>query len=315
MVADQNSPLLEVDGLSLRFGERVVLDKLSLTVRRGEIFGLLGPNGSGKSTTFSILTGLLTPQAGTLRYDGAVIKPGDRRLRTKMGVVFQKPSLDPNLSCAENLRMAGALYRVPKRALTERVSTLLEFADLSDRIDERVQTLSGGMRRRLELARSLIHYPEFLIMDEPTTGLDEISFHRTWKRLHALCAKRHLTILMSTHRPEEAAHCHRLAMIDKGAVAACDTPEALQRSVSGDVITLEGADHGLLAEVVRTQFNLEPRTVERGVAFTCEQGHALIPRIVEALPKGVLTAVYMKRPSLADVFLKLTGHDLDEDQQ
>jgi ABC-2 type transport system ATP-binding protein len=312
--AAHGEALLEVRGLALRFRERRVLDGLDFSVRRGEIFGLLGPNGSGKSTTFRILTGLLVPDAGTLVFDGAPIAPGDRRLRRRLGVVFQNPSVDIALTCRENLLLTAALHRVPRGEAKQRAETLLELADLADRADEVVKNLSGGMRRRLELARSLIHRPSLLIMDEPTTGLDEISFHRTWDRLQALRRRDGLTILLTTHRPEEAAQCDRLALIDRGVVIACDTPENLQRAVSGDVITVSGDDRDGLAAVVRERFGLEARQVDDGVSFVCERGHELIPRLVEAFPAGRLRAVNLKRPSLADVFLKLTGHELGQEQ-
>jgi ABC-2 type transport system ATP-binding protein len=294
----------------MRFGDRQVLDGLDFSVARGEVFGLLGPNGSGKSTTFRILTGLIEPQAGTLTFDGQPIRPGDRRLRRKLGVVFQNPSVDVALTCRENLLLTAALHRVPRADAKQRAAELLEFADLADRADEPAKNLSGGMRRRLEVARSLIHRPSLLIMDEPTVGLDEVSFHRAWERLLALRRREGLTLLLTTHRPEEAAHCDRLALLDRGTIIACDTPEALQRSVSGDVITLSGDDRDELATVVSQRFGLAPRPVDDGVQFVCERGHELIPRLVEAFPPGRLRAVNLKRPSLADVFLKLTGHEL-----
>lgn len=309
----ETPPLLAVRDLEAGFGARRVLTGLSFSVARGEVFGLLGPNGSGKSTTFRILTGLLEPRGGSLTFDGRPIRPGDRRLRRQIGVVFQSPSVDDYLTCRENLRLAAALHRVPRREAEQRAEAMLELADLADRADEPVKTLSGGMRRRLELARSLIHRPALLIMDEPTTGLDEASFARMWDRLLELRDREGVTILLTTHRPEEAARCDRLALMDGGVVVACDTPEALQRSVSGDVISLHGDDVERLAAVVRERFGLEPQPLDDGVRFVCERGHELIPRLVEAFPPGSLKAVNLKRPSLADVFLELTGRELAND--
>lgn len=310
-----DTPLLAVSNLNVAYGRREVLKGLSFEVRPGEVFGLLGPNGSGKSTTFSVLTGLLAPQGGDFSFDGQPVKPGARSLRTQIGVVFQKPSLDPNMTCRENLAMAGALHGVKGDAAKDRIRQLLRFADLSDRADEVVKTLSGGMRRRLELARSLMHGPKLLIMDEPTTGLDEASFHRTWQRLHQLRDTEGLSILLSTHRPEEAAHCDRLALINDGVVVACDTPAALQAAVDGDVISVFGRDPDDIANTLREALDVAPRLIEGGCTFRCTAGHTLIPRVVEALPKGRLRAVNLKRPSLADVFLKLTGHDLDKEEE
>ena len=306
-------PLLEVESLYVRREELEVLKGLSLTVREGEIFGLLGPNGSGKSTTFSVLTGLLPYQRGMLRYRGAEFKPEGRGFRQELGVVFQHPSLDNDLSARENLLLAAALHRIPKKEAQKRSQSLLRFADLSDRADERVKNFSGGMRRRLELARSLMHRPRLLLMDEPTTGLDEISFQRSWSQIKTLTQEEGVSVLLSTHRPEEAAHCDRIAFISDGTVIACDTPEALQAQISGDRLQLTGADPELLTRVLREQFSLEAQPFEGGVSCHCEAGHQLIPRVVEALPEGALHSVQLQRPHLGDVFLKLTGAQLAEE--
>lgn len=313
-MASESTPLLEVDDLHVAYGRREVLKGLSFSVASGEVFGLLGPNGSGKSTTFSVLTGLLRAKRVGLRFEGQPVAPGARRLRSQIGVVFQKPSLDPNMTCRENLAMAGALHGVRGEAAKERIRQLLRFADLSDRASEAVKTLSGGMRRRLELARALMHGPRLLVMDEPTTGLDEASFHRTWQRLHQLRDSEGLSILLSTHRPEEAAHCDRLALINDGVVVASDTPAALQAAVEGDVISVYGRDPEDIANTLRDTLDVAPRLIEGGCTFRCTEGHTLIPRVVEALPKGRLRAVNLKQPSLADVFLKLTGQDLTEEE-
>lgn len=287
-----------------------VLSGVSFEVRRGEVFGLLGPNGSGKSTTFSVLTGLLVPEKVQLTFDGQPVQPGAAALRRRLGVVFQKPSLDPNLSGRENLMLSAALHSIPKAEARTRVERLLDFADLSNRADDIVKKLSGGMRRRLELARALVHDPDLLLMDEPTTGLDEASYQRTWQRLHALRAERGLTILLSTHRPEEAGQCDRIALIDQGGVVASDTPANLLSRVSGDVLTVLATDAEALIPELTAQFGVTPVRIEGGLEFACEAGHSLIPRLVEAFPRGRLSAVSLKRPGLAEVFLKLTGRAL-----
>lgn len=303
--------LLCVRGLVVRYGERTVLEGLSFAVDRGEIFGLLGPNGSGKSTTFAVLTGLLEPAAGEIFLDGERVAAGDRRLRARLGVVFQNPSLDPRLSARENLALGAALYRVPRAEARARAEELLAFADLAQRADEPVARYSGGMRRRLELARALLHRPDVLLMDEPTTGLDEVSFQRTWQRIDALRRTEGLTVILTTHRPEEAERCDRLAVIHGGKIVAVDTPEHLRARVSGDVIALEARDPDAVADMVRAKFALEPHVSEGRVLIERERGHELIPRLVEAFPTGTLEAVSMRRPSLADAFLKLTGRSLD----
>lgn len=306
------SVLLEAKNLTLSFGARQVLRGLSFKVHRGELFGLLGPNGCGKSTTFELMLGLLPPEEGEWFYEGKAIKPGARLLRRKVGVVFQKPSLDPNLSAVENLQLAGALHGMKAALIKQKLPALLDLADLTDRATELVKTLSGGMRRRLELARSLIHDPQLLVMDEPTTGLDAASFVRIWKKIQGIRAERGLSVLLTTHRPEEAAFCDQLALMQSGSVLACDTPANLQRAVSGDIITIEGDLEGV-AELLSAQFGVEPKARDGAIEFACDAGHELIPRVVEALPAGSLRAIHLKRPSLGDVFLKLTGNTLDED--
>lgn len=309
-----STPLLEARDLTIYRGDLEVLTELSFQVREGEIFGLLGPNGSGKSTTFSCLMGLLPIQNGELFFNGAAVQGGSKSLLRSMGIVFQNPSLDPLMSARENLEMAARLYRIPKQARQERIEELLRVADLIDRADEKVNTYSGGMKRRLELVRSLIHHPKLLVMDEPTTGLDEGAFQRTWRRLLKLRDERGVSILLSTHRPEEAAFCDRIGFIHEGKLVACDTPEALQRLVSGDHINLSvSGEPDLLAEQLTARLGLEVKVIRGHLHLTAEEGHTLIPRIIEALPEGVVQSINMTRPHLGDVFLHLTGEQLAEE--
>ncbi len=308
--------LLSAEGLRHAYGARQVLDGLSFEVARGEIFGFLGPNGAGKTTTFHVLTGLLTAQSGSFRLEGRPVQAGDRALRQRLGVVFQSPSLDLKLTARENLALGAALYSVPRDEARPRIQQLLEFAELADRADEPVQRFSGGMRR-LELARALVHQPEILVLDEPTSGLDEASFQRAWARLLRLQQDEGLTVLVTTHRPEEAERCQRLLVLHHGRAVACDTVEQLRRSVSGDVIALEladGQDPQAAQQLLLQRFELASRLAERSLLLERDKGHEWIPRLVEAFPPGALRSVSLRRPSLADVFLKLTGKELDEDE-
>jgi ABC-2 type transport system ATP-binding protein len=291
-----------------------VLSGVDFEVRPAEVFGFLGPNGAGKSTLFSILAGLLPPQAGVLLAGGVPVGPRDAALRARTGVVFQSPSLDAKLTCAENLHLAAALFRVPRAEARERAARLLAEAGLADRAREPAGRLSGGLRRRLELARALVHRPSLLLLDEPTTGLDAASFARTWEAIEALRRAEGLTVLLTTHRPEEAERCDRLAVLSHGRVAACETPAALRSRVSGDVLVLEADDPGPLALELRARLGLEPRPVEGGVEVVRERGHELVPRIVEAFPPGRFRSVAVRRPTLADAFLRLTGASLQEDE-
>jgi ABC-2 type transport system ATP-binding protein len=304
---------LEIVGLRHRFGDRAALDGLSLALRPGEIFGLLGPNGSGKSTALRVLTGLLVPDAGELRLDGERVAPGGRKLRQHMGVVFQAASLDARLSLRENLVLSAALYGLSGQRAAQRVDEQLELAGLRDRQDDPVLELSGGMKRRLELARALLHEPSLLVMDEPTTGLDETFFRQTWTRIEALRRERGLTVLLTTHRAEEAERCDRVAVIDGGRVVAQDTPEALRRLVSGDVLTLLAREPEALCAELAERLSLSARVIDGRVVLEHERGHELIPRLVEALPVGRLHALSMHRPTLSDVFVNLTGRSLRDE--
>jgi ABC-2 type transport system ATP-binding protein len=311
VTAQKLSPdYLRADGIVHRYGDRAVLEGLSFGVARGEAFGFLGPNGAGKTTTFHILCGLLAPTAGELRLGDQSVRPGDRRLRTRMGVVFQSLSLDLKLTARENLLLGAALYRIPRAEARKRADELLAMMDLADRAREAVQKFSGGMRRRLEIARALIHKPEILVMDEPTSGLDEATFQRTWARLHELRAKEQLTILLTTHRPEEAEKCDRLAILSGGRIVACETPDELRQRVSGDIVTIEAEAPDEIVRAVNDKFGVGARLAEGRVVIERERGHELIPRLVEAFPAGRLRTVGMRRPSLGDAFVKITGEEL-----
>ncbi len=304
------APALAARDLTFRFGDREVLAGVSFEVMPGEIFGFLGPNGAGKSTLFSILAGLLPPASGALLAGGAPVAARDPALRARTGVVFQSPSLDPKLSCRENLLLAASLFRVPRAEARERVERLLAGAGLADRAREPAGRLSGGLKRRLELARALVHRPALLILDEPTNGLDAAAFARTWATVEALRRDEGLTVLLTTHRPEEAERCDRLAVLARGRVAACATPEALRSRVAGDVLEVEADDPGALAVEVRARLGLPVRVLPRGIAVERERGHELVPRLVEAFPPGRLRSVAVRRPTLADAFLDLTGESL-----
>jgi ABC-2 type transport system ATP-binding protein len=306
--------LLEVSGLSRRFGARQALESLSFEVRAGEIFGLLGPNGAGKSTAFQILACILRPDAGLVYFNGRELSLDDPALRAKMGVVFQRSSLDDQLTARENLLLGAELYGLSRARAKARVAEMFELIELSDRAEEKVEAWSGGMRRRLELGRALVHQPQVLLMDEPTQGLDEASFRKFWAHAESLRQASGLTILITTHRPEEAERCDRLAIIDAGRLVALDSPGALAARMGGDVITIEAAEPSQVLEVLRDRFELAGALVEGRIQVERREGHALIPRLVEAFPPGQLQSVSLRRPTLADVFLKITGHSLGADQ-
>jgi ABC-2 type transport system ATP-binding protein len=305
-----DAPFLELDGLVRRFGERAAVDGLSVKIGRGGVFGFLGPNGAGKTTTFHLLTGLLHADAGRILLEGRPATPTDPRMRQRLGVVFQEPSLDDKLTGLENLRLGAALYGLSAKTAEARITELLQLVELGDRARDSVAEYSGGMKRRLEVARVLLPHPEILIMDEPSRGIDQATQRRIWTQLLDWRRRRRLTILLTTHVPDEAEYCDRLAVLDHGKVIALDTPESLRGRVGGDVIVLEGDAPDELALEVARVISMEARVVDGKVVVEAPRGHELIPRIVEALPQRRLSAVGMRRPTLADAFVHLTGRGL-----
>jgi len=303
---------LALEGVALRRGGREVLRGVSLEVAPGEIFGLLGPNGAGKSTLFAILAGLLRPDAGRFSLDGRPIAPGARELRARAGIVFQDPGLDGKLSAEENLRLAAALHRVPRAIARERIARLVAGVGLAERARDRVERLSGGMRRRLELARALVHQPALLVMDEPTVGLDAAAFRAFWATIEALRRAEGTTVILTTHRPDEAEHCDRLAILAQGRIVACERPDALRARVAGDVLVVETDDAPEVARVLTERLGIEARVRGDAVLVEHEEGHTLVPRIVEVFPPGRLRAISVRRPTLADAYLAVTGEALEE---
>jgi ABC-2 type transport system ATP-binding protein len=304
-------PRLALHDVAARRGGREVLRGVSLSVGRGEIVGLLGPNGAGKSTLFAILAGLLRPEAGRFELDGRPIAAGARELRARAGIVFQEPGLDGKLTAEENLRLAAALHRVPPAEARDRVAALLEGAGLAGRAREPAERLSGGMRRRLELARALVHRPELLVMDEPTNGLDAGAFRAFWEGIEALRRGEGLAVILITHRPDEAERCDRIAVLARGHIVACEPPDALRARVAGDLVAVEADRPEEIARALSERLGLEPRVRPEGVTVERDAGHALVPRIVELFPPGRLRAVSVRRPTLADAYLAVTGDSLD----
>jgi len=305
------SPILQIQGLNHRYGERAALAGVSFEVQPGEIFGFLGPNGSGKTTLFRILSTLIAPQEGKVtlhlppqQFDLLTDRTAIRR---QIGVVFQSPSLDKQLTAEENLRHHGHLYGLHGEELERRIDEMLSRVGLAQRPTELVGTFSGGMRRRVELAKGLLTRPRILLLDEPSTGLDPGARIDLWRYLREIRQGAGVTILVTTHLMDEAEHCDRLAIMDAGKLAACDTPAALKNQIGADVITLTTDDAAGLASAVRERFGIEVEQVDSTVRIERERGHEFIPQLVEAFV-GRIRSVSLGKPTLEDVFIRITGH-------
>jgi len=310
---------IDVEGLVRRFGDFVAVDGVSFQVRDDEIFGFLGPNGAGKTTTINMLCTLLRPSGGTARVNGFEVISQQDQVRQSIGLIFQDPSLDEQLTGRENMRFHAMLYDVSREDFKRRSDQLLAMVDLTEKADELVRTYSGGMKRRLEIARGLLHQPRVLFLDEPTLGLDPQTRRHIWDYLRRLRAERGVTMFMTTHYMDEAENCDRIAIIDHGKIVAVDAPENLKALVGGDVITLWTSDAAAASLVLREQHGLEPRQGPEGqLILEADGGEALIPRLISGFANGKhkveVNSVNLRRPTLEDVFIKLTGRAIRSEE-
>jgi len=306
-----SSPAVEVKNLICRYGERVALQGIGFAVSRGEVFGLLGPNGGGKTTLFRVLATLLEPDDGQARIFDLDVVRDSALIRRRIGVVFQNQSLDRRLTAAENLVHQGHLYGLRGAELSGRIDAVLERTGLAARRDHVVDTLSGGLRRRVELAKALLHQPDLLLMDEPSTGVDPRARLDFWEYLQTLRRESGVTILLTTHLLEEADKCDRLAVLDEGRIVGAGSPGALKKEIGGDVIALSCADPDALVAELKSSFSITAQVVEGSVRFEHEQGARLVPRLMETLSQPI-ESVTVSRPTLEDVFIHLTGRRFDE---
>jgi ABC-2 type transport system ATP-binding protein len=301
-------PVISVQNVVHRYENRTALNGVSFDVRPAELFGLLGPNGSGKTTLFRILSTLMIPSGGRALVMGFDASEDPASLRRQIGVVFQAQSVDPKLTAFENLWHQGHLYGLRGTALKRRVEEILTRVGLADRSKERVETFSGGMQRRIELAKGLLHHPGVLLLDEPTTGLDPGARRDLWQYLQILRDEEHVSVLVTTHLMEEAERCDRLAIMNEGNLVALGTPAELKSEIGGDVILLDAAhDPGILAEHIRARFQVTATVLGNQVRLEQEGGHRFVPDVVEAFP-GEIQAISVSKPALEDVFIHRTGH-------
>ncbi|HVP40523.1 MAG TPA: ATP-binding cassette domain-containing protein [Candidatus Krumholzibacteriaceae bacterium] len=308
------SNTIETFDLTKRFNDLVAVDKLNIAVEKGEVFGLLGPNGAGKTTTISMLCTILNPTSGTAKVNGYDIVKQANQVRKSIGIVFQDPSVDDRLTGRENLYMHADLYGVPTSEQKTRIDGVLKLVELEARADDILRTYSGGMRRRLEIARGLIHYPKVLFLDEPTIGLDPQTREHIWTYIQELKKAHDITIVLTTHYMEEADKLSdRVGIMDYGKIVALDTPIKLKEALEGDVITIKTKDAKKLSTTLAKEMNLQnARITDETLELTAPKGEALLPRIVDTASRNniIVDAVSVREPSLEDVFLHYTGREI-----
>jgi ABC-2 type transport system ATP-binding protein len=302
--------VIQVENLTHRYGDRVALSGVSFEVRKGEVFGLLGPNGGGKSTLFRILSTMMVPSEGRAILAGHDVVSEPAEVRRRVGVVFQTQSLDKALTVEENLRSQGHLHGLSGATLRERMGKAMEQLGLADRRKDVVETLSGGLKRRVEIAKALLHRPQVLLMDEASTGLDPAARRDLARHVAELRDREGVTILLTTHILEEADRCDRLVLLHHGKIVAQGSPGELRSSIGGDVVVLEANDTATLAEGIRERFGLEALATDGQVRVEIQNGHRFIAEVVEAFP-GSIESVGLHKPTLEDVFVRETGASIE----
>jgi ABC-2 type transport system ATP-binding protein len=309
-----NPPAVEISHLAHHYGEHQAIRELSFSVNPGEIFTLLGPNGSGKTTLFRVLSTLIPIQQGTARILGHDLRSEPQAVRRQLGVVFQAPSLDKKLTAGENLMHFGRLYGLAGSELKSRADEMLARLGLSERKGELVEKLSGGLRRRVELAKGMLHRPRLLLLDEPSTGLDPAARSDLWQYFNQVREEDGVTIVLTTHLLEEAERADRIAVMHRGELVALDTPAALRAAVGGDAITIRTDQPESLALKITDRFQLKPTVVDASVRLELPAGHEWIPRLIEAFPDRI-ESITLGKPTLEDAFIHVTGHRFWNEEQ
>jgi ABC-2 type transport system ATP-binding protein len=311
--AEAQDLAVHVDRLTKKFGEFTAVDAISFDVRKGEIFGFLGPNGAGKTTTIKMLSTLLPPTSGTAILNGFSVVHQQVKVRESIGLVFQDNSLDDRLTANENLYFHALMYDMPGSEFEPRVREVLEMVDLLDRRNAIVRTFSGGMRRRLEIARGLLHRPAVLFLDEPTVGLDPQTRAAIWLHVRKLRDEFGVTVFMTTHYMDEAENCDRIAIIDHGHIVALGSPDELKRGAGEDIMSVGAVDPATLAPAIAARYGVEVTTAGDELRFDVRDGAEFIPRLTADF-QGQIRSVSVHRPTLDDVFLKLTGRAIRDEE-
>lgn len=312
--AQQSNAVIRIENVRHSYGQRAALNGISFTVTQGEIFGLLGPNGSGKTTLFRILSTLMLPGEGRALIGGFDAAQHPDEVRRRIGVVFQAQSIDIKLTASENLWHQGHLYGLHGTALQQRIAEMLMRVGLADRAKEKVETFSGGMQRRVELAKGLVHRPGVLLLDEPTTGLDPGARRDLWQYLQELRNQEQVSIIITTHLMEEAEHCDRLAILNAGEVVALGTPTELRSEIGGDVIVLEATDPQSLSARIEQRFRITAQVLDNKVRMERKEGHRFVTDLMESFP-GEIRSISVSKPTLEDVFIRHTGHRFWTEQE
>lgn len=304
--------IIRVSSLAKQYNGLTAVNGISFDVKEGEFFGFLGPNGAGKTTTINILCTLLSPTSGKADVNGFDCLKQAAKVRSSIGLVFQDITLDNDLTAYENLKFHCYLYNMNKREAEERIETILNVVGLYDRKDDLVRKFSGGMKRRLEIARGLLHRPKVLFLDEPTLGLDPQTRTNVWGFINDLRKKEGVTVFLTTHYMDEAEVCDRIAIIDHGRIIALGTPEELKKLISGDTVYLKTEDDNCAVSEIKEVFGIKATRLHDGISFNVESGEKFIPKIFEGL-KTTILSVNLKKPTLDDVFIHLTGREIRDE--
>ncbi len=304
--------IILVESLVKKFADLTAVNDVSFYVEEGEVFGLLGPNGAGKTTTINILCTLSKPTSGKATINGFDVVREQSRVRQSIGLVFQDPSLDERLTALENLEFHSLVYNVPASVRKEKIAHVLNMVGLWERRGDLVKTFSGGMKRRLEVARGLIHYPKVLFLDEPTLGLDPQSRNSLWEFIMDLRRKEGVTIFLTTHYMDEAGYADRIAVMDYGKIIALDSPKKLKSMVGGDIISLRTTDDEAAQTELLSRYNIEAKRDGEQLTFEVANGGKFIPGFIKGFGIDILN-ISLRRPTLDDVFLRLTGHQLRDE--
>jgi ABC-2 type transport system ATP-binding protein len=309
------TPIINVRQLTKKFGTFTAVNGISFQVAEGEIFGFLGPNGAGKSTTIKTLCTLLKPTSGQAQVAGYDVQTNSDAVRSSIGIVFQDNSLDSGLTAQENLDFHCMVYGVPRSERKQRIDWVLSLMDIAEHRNRIVKTFSGGMRRRLEIARGLLHEPRLLFLDEPTVGLDPQTRKLIWEYVHELREKHRTAIFMTTHYMDEAENCDRIAIIDHGEIIALDTPAVLKQAIGKDHVELETTDNERAAQVIEATYGVKGQQQNGKLVLQLNDAKRFVPRLLGSLPEGlVVETLQVRAPTLEDVFISLTGRRIREEE-